>query len=471
MSIARHRPHGTGWLPPWSALRGRLRRRAALATGLALAITPLAACGSDAFMGEAGGGSSGDKVTLNWYIIPDPTTEPDLGQNGIAARCSEESDEYTIKTQLLPASATEQRIQLARRLAAEDSSIDLMTLDPPFVAEFADAGFLAPVPDDMESTFTDGALQGAVDGATWNDELVAVPFWANTQVLWFRKSMAEAAGFTYTSTPEEPGVLLNQEGQPVTWNDVIDAAVEQGGTVGVQANKYEGYVVWINALIEGAGGDIVSDTESGAEASIDIDSQAGVEAAKIVEKLAQSAAAQPDLSTSNEGTVLGPFAADPGGFMVNWTFGYTDATVNTVIKDVGWARYPRTVPDEESAPPIGGGDIAVGAYSDDPELAYEAAQCVASVENQVQYALDTGNMPSNEAGFTDPKLLESFPADLLALYRESIDAAGPRPPSPYWAAIVNAILSEWHPADSVNADTPKETASFIEQVLSGDALV
>jgi multiple sugar transport system substrate-binding protein len=471
MSIARHRPHGTGWLPPWSELRGRLRRRAALATGLTLAVTPLAACGSDAIMGEAGGGSSGDKVTLNWYIIPDPTTEPDLGQNGIAARCSDQSDEYTIKTQLLPASATEQRIQLARRLAAEDSSIDLMTLDPPFVAEFADAGFLAPVPEDMKSTFTDGVLQGAVDGATWDDELVAVPFWANTQVLWFRKSLAEAAGFTYSSTPEEPGRLLNENGDPVTWDNIIDAAVDEGGTVGVQANKYEGYVVWINALIAGAGGEIVSDTAAGADAKIDIGSEAGVDAAKIIEKLASSAAAEPDLSTSNEGTVLGPFAADPGGFMVNWTFGYTDATVNTVIKDVGWARYPATVEGEPSAPPIGGGDIGVGAYSDDTDLAYEAAQCITSLENQVQYAIDVGDMPSNEAGYEDQKLLKAFPADLLALYRESIDAAGPRPPTPYWAAIVNAILAQWHPADSVNSDTPKETASFIEQVLNGDALV
>jgi multiple sugar transport system substrate-binding protein len=479
MSIARHRPHGPGWLPPGSELRGRLRRRAALATGLALAVTPLAACGSDVFMGEPGGGGGG-KTVLNWYILPDPpppaqADAPDFvnvdqyGQDGIAQRCS--TDEYTIKTQLLPSSATDQRVQLARRLAAEDSSIDLMTLDPPFVAEFADAGFLAPVPDDLKAGFTDGTLQGAVDGATWEDELVAVPFWANTQVLWFRKSLAEAAGFSYTSTAEKPGVLLNQEGQPVTWDDIIDAAVEQGGTVGVQANKYEGYVVWINALISGAGGDIVSDTEAGADASVDIGSQAGVDAAKIVEKLADSKAAEPDLSTSNEGTVLGPLAADPGGFMVNWTFAYTDATVATVLKDVGWARYPRTVPDEESKPPIGGGDVAVGAYSDHTDLAYEAAQCITSVDEQVQYALDVGDMPSNEAGYEDAKLQERFPSDLLTLYRESIDAAGPRPTTPYWAAIVNAILSTWHPADSVNADTPKDSASFIEQVLSGDALV
>ena len=44
--------------------------------------------------------------------------------------------------QTLPNDAAPQREQLVRRLAAQDCSIDLMSLDPPFVAEFANAGFL-----------------------------------------------------------------------------------------------------------------------------------------------------------------------------------------------------------------------------------------------------------------------------------------------------------------------------------------
>jgi len=474
MSIARHRPHdgSAGWLPPWRDLRARLRRRAALATGLTLAVTPLAACGSDAFLGDDGGG--GGETTLTWYINPDPTTEANLGQSGIAQRCSEESDEYDIEVELLPQSASEQRIQLARRLAAEDNTIDLMSLDPVFVAEFADAGFLAPIPADMQTEFSEGVLQGAIEGATWNDELVAAPLWANTQVLWFRKSMAEDAGFTYTSTPAEPGVLLNQDGQPVTWDDIIDAASDQGGFVGVQANKYEGYVVWINALIEGAGGDIVSDTEAGADASIDIGSEAGVEAAQVIQKLASSPAAEADLSVSNEGTVLGPFA-DPGGFMVNWTFAY--ANYNTpefkdTFDDMGWARYPATVAGEVSAPPIGGIDLGIGAYSDDPELAMEAAACITSVDNQIQYAIDTGNMPASEEAYAAPELTKAFPPDLLALYRDSIDTAGPRPPTPYWSSIVLGVLNQWHPADSVDPQsTPQDSASFIQSALAGKSLV
>src|SRR4051794_29490551 len=60
------------------------------------------------------------KDTLIWYINPDAG-----GQAKIAANCS--TDNYTITTQVLPQDANEQRIQLARRLAAEDSGIDIMS--------------------------------------------------------------------------------------------------------------------------------------------------------------------------------------------------------------------------------------------------------------------------------------------------------------------------------------------------------
>ena len=83
----------------------------------------LAACGAEG------------KPALNWYINPD-------GQetlNALAEKCSE-GKPYDIAIQLLPSSATDQRTQLARRLAAEDSTTDLMSLDPLFVPEFANAG-------------------------------------------------------------------------------------------------------------------------------------------------------------------------------------------------------------------------------------------------------------------------------------------------------------------------------------------
>ena len=96
-----------------------------------LTATLLSACGDEG------------KPKLNWYINPD-------GVDTFvkwAEECS--TDEYDIEIQLLPTSATDQRVQLARRLAAEDPSTDLMNLDPVFVPEFANAGWLAEVEGDV----------------------------------------------------------------------------------------------------------------------------------------------------------------------------------------------------------------------------------------------------------------------------------------------------------------------------------
>src|SRR4051795_3841267 len=234
----------------------RRRRLSATLAALATAAGVLTACG----------GNSG-KTTLVWYINPDTG-----GQAAIAKACS--TDQYTITTQTLPQDANQQRVQLARRLEAHDSGIDLMSLDPPFTAEFANGGLLAPIPEDEQATLKQQSFGGATEAATWGGQMVVYPFWSNTQVLWYRKSFVQKAGLDMS--------------QPVTWDQIIKAASDNGGTVAVQANKYEGYVVWINALIEGADGSIIQDASKGSDAKVTIDSPAGDTAAKIVEDLSHS---------------------------------------------------------------------------------------------------------------------------------------------------------------------------------------
>lgn len=425
-----------------SRLRPRSRRAAGSAAALALASSLLAACGGD-----------GGKPELVWYINPDSG-----GQDAVAEKCS--TDDYTISTQVLPQDAGQQRIQLARRLAAKDPSIDLMSIDPPFTAEFADAGFLAEVPQDATTKLEEqGTFKGALDAATWNDQLVVFPFWSNTQVLWYRKSFVEKAG-------------IDME-QPVTWDQIIDAASENDAKIGVQANKYEGYVVWINALVEGAGGTILENPEEGVDAEITLGDEAGEQAAGIIEKLATSEAAPADLSVSNEGTAGSTFGSDQGSFLVNWTYIFKnyDETAPDVAEDIGYTRYPQTVEGEESRPPYGGIGIGVSAYSDEQELALEAAQCLVSPESQGINADLTGNMPASTQGYDYPKLKEQYPADLLELFQTSVDAAAPRTVTPYWSDVSGSIQNIWHPPRSVNDDTPGRSTTFIEDVLKGGDLL
>jgi multiple sugar transport system substrate-binding protein len=422
----------------------RVRRVVAATAALVTASGLIAGCSASA--------SSTD--TLVWYINPDAG-----GQDKVAANCS--TDDYTIDTQVLPQDANEQRIQLARRLAAEDSGIDIMSIDPPFSAEFANAGFLAPLPQSLQDTLTEQSFQGATDAATWDGEMVVAPFWSNTQVLWYRKSFVEKAGIDMS--------------QPVTWDQIIDAAAKNDGKVAVQANKYEGYVVWINALISGAGGELATDTEQGLDMKLEIDSSAGEKAAAVIRKLARSPAAPADLSVAQEGQAGSTFGGSQGAFMVNWTYIYNsyEATDEGFNKDIGYARYPETVQGEESRPPYGGIGLGVSAYSDHVDEAMDALECLTSPENQEVNAEITGNMPASQAGYAanDNALQETYPADLLQLFQESLNAAAPRTVTPYWSDISGGLQSTWHPPSGVSSSTPGTSQTFIDNILHGRSLL
>jgi multiple sugar transport system substrate-binding protein len=410
---------------------------------------------------SCGGGDAGLPI-LTWYINPD-----NGGQERLAAWCSREATgRYRIDAQVLPSAADAQREQLVRRLAGHDESIDLMSLDPPFVAEFANAGFLHPItaPEDV-AFMTDDVLAGARQTAFWKGALVAPPLWANTQLLWFRKSVAVAAGVDPTR-------------DDFTWEDAIAAAESQRKLVAVQGDRYEGYVVWINALVASSGGEILADPAGGAEARPAIASPAGDRAAVVIGTLARSLAAPPDLATAREEASRATFQGPRGAFMVNWPYVWAaardavraGALAPEVLDDVGWARYPRSERSRPSRPPIGGIDLAIGAFTTHPDEALHAARCLTSLESQVRYMLDSGNPAARRAAYDDPRVRARFP--MAALIRDSIDAAGPRPRTAYWVDVSAAVQRTWHPPRAVRAPaTPRASAEFIRAVLEGRALL
>jgi multiple sugar transport system substrate-binding protein len=230
-----------------------------------------------------------------------------------------------------------------------------------------------------------------------------------------------------------------------TWDEMIDQAVENGTSVEVQAAQYEGLVVWINALIAGAGGQIVN--EQG-EAAVD---ESARRAAEIESRLANSPAAPPGMSTNREDQGRQGFEGERSDYQVNYSFIYASAEAIEGFQDkIGWARYPRTDKDKPSRPPLGGFNIAVSAYSKNPDLAFEAAECLASPENQALSAELGGLPPTTESVYDEPKVQEAFPfADLM---RESIDNAAPRPVTPAYSDISLAIQKTFHPPDGVDPD-------------------
>jgi multiple sugar transport system substrate-binding protein len=428
--------------------RRRLRRSVAAATAL-LVGAGVAACG-----GESG------PPTLTWYTNPD-----NGGQGDLAAKCTEEAGgEYRIEISELPADADSQREQLVRRLAANDSSIDLMSLDPVFVPEFAEAGFLRPFAEDEAEDLTADVLDGPVESSMWRDRLVVAPFWANSQLLWYRRSVAEQAG-------------LDPAREAVTWDQIVDAAAETETTVAVTGARYEGYMVWINSLVASAGGQVIEDADAGRDATPTLDSDAGRRAAEIIRRVATEVA-DPALSTAIEENARTSFQQDNGGFMVNWPYVYQAAATavedgsldQEVFDDIAWARVPPVDSGSEGAPPLGGIGLGVGAFSDDQDLVLDAIGCITSVESQTEYMLAEGNSGARGQVFDDPEIREAFPmADLI---RESIDTATPRPRSAYYPDISAATVREFHPPASVDPEsTPASADDLIINVLQDRQLL
>ncbi|WP_336920868.1 extracellular solute-binding protein [Aquipuribacter sp. SD81] len=415
-----------------------------------------------ALVAACGGGDAGGSTALTWYTIPD-----NGGQAQVAAACSEASEgAYRIETASLPSDADAQREQLIRRLAAEDSSIDIMSLDPPFVPEFSEAGFIADLPDDLAETLTEDVFDAAVESATWKDELVAAPMWTNTQLLWYRESVAEEAG-------------LDPDAGPVTWDQVIAAAEETGTTISVQANRYEGYTVWINALIEGAGGQVLENPEAEPEdLELGLDGEAAAEAAAVIRQAVDAGVVGPSVSTSTEEESLALFQREQSGFMVNWPYVYeafsgaveSGALDQEFLDDLGWTVYPQTVEGEESAPPFGGGAVGVGAFSENGDLALEALQCLVSPESQKLLWQVNGVPAATRSVYDDEEIQEQYPA--ADAIRESMEQARPRPLTPYYGEVSQSLQRVFHPPGEIDPErTPQEAAELIQGVLAKEDLL
>ncbi len=405
----------------------------------ALLLAVLAAVAVGCGVGGDEGGSGARAI--NWYAF----NEPGGSYDQAVANCNKQANgKYTINYVKLPNIADQQRELLVRRLAAEDDSIDLASLDVIWTAEFAEAEWILPWEGDRREAATEGKLDGPVETVDYQGKVWAIPHTSNTQLLWYRKDRVDAP-------PDD-----------FTWDEMIDDAIDKGTAVEVQSAQYEGLVVWINALITSAGGQIVNE-----QGDVVVNDTAKT-AAEIEQKLATSAAAPPGMATANEDAARLGFESGRSDYQVNYPYIYPAAAEvgEDFQKNIGWARYPRSVAGRPSAPPLGGFNIAVSAYSNNPDLAFEAAECLASPENQALSAELGGLPPTSESVYDDPKIQKNYPfADEL---RESIDNAGPRPVTPAYSDISLAIQKTYHPPDAVEPDTVVEQLrDRIEKAVDG----
>jgi multiple sugar transport system substrate-binding protein len=410
-----------------------VRRRSVVILGLAVALL-VPACGS---------GDGGGSPTVKWYVF----REPSGAFEAAAQACSDSAaGRYRIEIAELPSQADAQREQLVRRLAARDSDIDIVYMDVIWTAEFAEAGWILPWDETAARDLSAGVLEGPLATATYKERLWAAPLTSNTQLLWYRKSMVP-------------------EGQvPRTWDALLDFAERLPAgqnLVQEQGARYEGLTVWFNSVLASAGGAVVEG--AGQDADVVVGGQSTVRALEILRRFGRSSVADPALATNTEDPARLRFQEGTSAFMLNWPFVYPSAREDApaIFQDMGWARYPGVAPGEPSRPPLGGANLAVGAFSQHPDLTREAIRCLVSAERQATYAVEGGLPPTLARVYDDPSVRAEYPfADLL---RESIDDAAPRPVSPAYNDISRAIYTTIHPLRAID---PTKDAEALEDKVS-----
>jgi len=405
-----------------------------------LAAAGLAACGTSS--------AATGPVTLNFYMFNDPSGAIQQAANNCGAQSH---GRYTINYNVLPTSADQQRLQMARRLAAGDSSLDILGLDVTWEAEFAQAGWIRPWTGAFKQQAIAGTLKGPLNTAIWHGQLVAVPANSNTQLLWYRSDLVK--------TP------------PKTWAQMISDAeqlAKQGKAhlIQIQGAQYEGTVVWFNTLTVSAGGSILNPLSTAAQLG-----PPAVKALSIMKQLATSAGADPSLPVQTEGPNQLAMEAGTSAFELNYPFVYPAMKVDNpkLFKVFKWAPYPSVYPGKPARVTIGGIDYAISSTSQHPQLAFQAALCLRNAQNQLNAAVKGGLPPTLASVYNNPKMQSAYPFRHLIL--QQVNNGAVRPKTPLYQVVsvqISHLVSP--PASIVPTTTVQSLRTQINNALQGKGL-
>jgi multiple sugar transport system substrate-binding protein len=207
-------------------------------------------------------------------------------------------------------------------------------------------------------------------------------------------------------------------------------------------------------MIQSAGTQIISGPEE-----VELEEEPTERALSIMGRLSSSPIAATNVSTSNEDSARLGFEDGSSAFMINYPFVFASAKANApdVFEQMGAAKLPQVVEGQDSAPPIGGFNIGVSNFSDNKDLAFEAAECLVQPENQLEVVTLEGLPPVREDLFDEQAVQEAYPgfADQI---RESIRDAEPRPSeSPAYQDLSLAIQRAVHPTSEIDPEDPSST--------------
>jgi len=344
-----------------------------------------------------------------------------------------------VARQIGPHSSTALHDLLTQKLKNRELSIDVYFMDVIWAAEFAAAGWAAP----LDSWFGRGEqaefLPGTITSATWSGKVYGVPAFIDAGILYYRKDLLAKHGLAVPATWPELEKAARQ---------IVDA--ERPATPGIvgfsgQFQQYEGLICNMLELVESNGGRLV---DTRANRSVLLEPQA-LEAVGWVRDHVIGAAAPRSVLTYQEPESLALFLQGQAVFHRNWPYAWqvaNDPNESKVAGKVGVTALPHFAAGRSVAA-LGGWHYGVSSSSLHPDEARDFIRFMTSAEMQKYFALEASLAPTRNALYEDADIRRKNPqfADQAAAFRQAV----PRPVTPVYPAVSEALQRFFSQAISV----------------------
>lgn len=416
----------------------------------------------------AGGDWADDGRTVIRFVTWKPN-QPAVW-DGIYARFEQEHPELALEREVGPHSSTSFHDMLTQKLKNRSTDVDVFLMDVIWPAEFAAAGWAAPLGERFDAAERAAFFDGAVAAASVQDGVYGVPLYLAGGMLYYRADLLERHGF---EPPETWSELVAQATAIVEAERAAAGGAEEESSgnrlltgYSGQFKQYEGLICNMLELVRSNGGRLLG---RGDDPSA-IAEPAAVEAVRFARDELIGPVAPRGVLTYEEPESLAPFVQGNAVFHRNWPYAWqvaNDPERSRVAGDVGIAPLPH-FEGGESVSTLGGWMVGVSAFSERQDAAWTFAEFLTSPEIQKLLAVEGGLAPTRTALYEDPEVLSAQPQ--LERMRDVFRAATPRPRTPLYPAVSNALqryFSRMISDDQGDVEAAaRQAAAEIEELLS-----
>ncbi len=352
----------------------------------------------------------------------------------------------TVKIVSTPNETTERLALYQQILASGTSDIDVFQIDviwPGILGNhFID---LKPYSKGAEADH----FKPIIDNNTVGGRLVAIPWFTDAGVLFYRKDLLEKYGASAPATWQELTATAAkvQEGERKAGNDKFWGYVFQG-------KAYEGLSCDALEWIDSYGGGAIVDDKGGITVNNPKAAAALTMAASWIGKIS------PDgVLNYAEEDARGVFQSGNAAFMRNWPYAWAlgNGADSPIKGKIGVVALPKGGDAGKNTGTLGGWELAVSKYSKHPEVAADLVMYLTSRDEQKRRAIEGSYNPTIAALYQDKDVLSAVPffGSLYATFTNAVAR-----PSKVTGSNYNKVSSAFWNAvhDVLSAKTKPEAA-------------